>query len=252
MTPLSELMSGHVFGYLLVVARIGTAMMFMPGFGEHYIPSRSKGLLVLTACLAIYPATPVVAMAPDGLPVIARLLFVEITIGMWIGVMSRTLMSALQFAGYQVGMVSALANAFSNDSGSFQGSTMLAQFLLVTGLALIFITNTHHIMLEALLSSYNTFPVGHIETGDMTEQGVKMTSYSLYLGMSLAAPFYVLGVLNNVGLGLANRMMPTLPVFFVASSLLIFSGITAFAIAAPNMLMSWLPIFATWFGTFEL
>jgi flagellar biosynthesis protein FliR len=249
---LGDFMSDHILGYFLVVARIGTAMMFMPGFGEHYIPTRPKVLLILTACLAIYPATPVVALAPEGLPMVARLLLAEVTIGLWIGVMARTLMTALQFAGYQAGMVSALANAFSNDSGSFQGSTMLAQFLLVTGLALIFITNTHHIMLEALLSSYNTFPVGHVEAGDFTEQGVRMTSYSIYLGMSLAAPFYVLGVLNNVGLGLANRMMPTLPVFFVASSLLIFSGITAFAVAAPNMLMSWLPIFAEWFGRFEL
>jgi flagellar biosynthesis protein FliR len=250
--PLSELMSGHVFGYLLVLSRLGTAMMFMPGFGEQYVPTRPKVLLILTFCLVIYPATPAVGMYPDGLPMIFRLMMVEVTIGLWIGVMARTLMTALQFAGYQVGMVSALANAFANDTGSFQGSTMLAQFLLITGLALIFITNTHHVMLEALLSSYNTFPLGHLETGDMTEQGVKMTSYSIYLGMSLAAPFYVLGVLNNVGLGLANRMMPTLPVFFVASSLLIFSGITVFAVAAPNMLMSWLPIFARWFGSFEL
>jgi len=250
--PLEEYLSGHVFGFFLVAARLGSAMMMMPGLGEHYIPARPKLLLILSICLAIYPSTPVVGFEVDGPVAVARLLAVEVTIGMWIGVMARTLMTSLQFAGYQVGMVSALANAFSNDSGSFQGSTMLAQFLLITGLVLIFVTNTHHIMLEALMGSYEVFPLGHLELGDMTEQGVKMVSYSLYVGMSLAAPFYILGVCNNVSLGLANRMMPTLPVFFVASSLLITAGILAFSIAAPNMLLSWLPIFADWFGSFEI
>lgn len=250
--PLEEYLSGHIFGYFLVVARLGSAMMLMPGFGEHYIPARPKLLLILSICLAIYPSTPLVGFEIDGPAAVVRLFVVEITIGAWIGVMARTLMTALQFAGYQVGMVSALANAFSNDSGSFQGSTMLAQFLLLSGLVLIFMTNTHHIMLEALIGSYDVFPFAHLEVGDMTEQGVKMVSYSLYVGMSLAAPFYVLGVCNNVSLGLANRMMPTLPVFFVASSLLISAGLLAFSIALPSMLNSWLPIFADWFGSFEI
>jgi len=68
----------------------------------------------------------------------------------------------------------------------------------------------------------------------------------------LAAPFYVLGILNNVALGLANRMMPTLPVFFVASSVLIFTGLLVFSIAAPSMMQGFFQVFRVWFETFEI
>ena len=34
--------AGAIFGYFLVVARIGSALVFMPGFGETQVPSSSK------------------------------------------------------------------------------------------------------------------------------------------------------------------------------------------------------------------
>ena len=64
----------------------------------------------------------------------------------------------------------------------------------------------------------------------------------------IAAPFYVMGLVLNVGLGLANRMMPTLPVFCVAAPLLICSGLFVLVLAAPAMLRTWLVEFSTWLG----
>ena len=52
---------------------------------------------------------------------------IEVTVGLWIGLTARILMSALQFAGHQVGLVSGLANALrAADSGQFQGATLIA------------------------------------------------------------------------------------------------------------------------------
>lgn len=249
---LTAFLTGQIFGYLIVVSRLGSILLFMPGLGEAYAPVRVRILLALTLSLALYPMVPVPAIQESNLVFVARLIFFEVTIGLWIGLMARVLMTSLQFAGYQVGQVSALANAFAPNSGSFQGSTMIASFLLVTGIALIFVTNTHHIMIKSMLHSYNVFPLGELIPGDLSGQAAKIATYSLYVGMSLAAPFYVLGILNNVALGLANRMMPTLPVFFVASSVLIFTGLLVFSIAAPSMLQGFFQVFVVWFETFQI
>ena len=249
---LSAFLDGQVFAYLLVVARLGSALVFMPGFGEAQVPLRPRLALALVICLALTPATPVPPIQPDGTAMLVRLMAVEVTIGLWIGLVARTLFSALMFAGYQIGQIAGLANAFAPSLGSFQGSTMVASFLLIGGLALLFATNTHYLIIRALLYSYDVFPFGHILLGDMARQMVKAVSASFYIGLSLAAPFLVMGLILNLGLGLANRMMPTLPVFFVAASVLIGAGLLILSVAAPSMLRGFLDHFTDWLGTFTL
>lgn len=245
-------MSGYIGAYFLVIARLGTAFMFLPVFGEAYIPARPRLMLMVAICLALFPAIGLGPVEFDGPVEVVRVLAVEITIGVWIGVMARTIMSALQFAGMQIGTMASLANAFSNDSGTFQGATMISHILILGGYIMILVTNTHHVMIEALVSSYQTFPLGEIIPGDMLDQAAKVVSYSMYVGLSLSAPFYVLGILNNVAMGLANRMMPNLPVFFVAASLLITLGLVIFIAALPSILTSWTALYADWFSDFKL
>jgi flagellar biosynthetic protein FliR len=249
---LQAYVDGQVFGFLLVVARLGSALIFMPGFGEADVPVRVRLSLALVVCLALYPATPVPPVQPDRLALMLRLLAMEVTVGLWIGLVARTLFSTLQFAGYQVGQISGLANAFAPSLGSFQGSTMVASFLMIAGLALIFVTNTHYMIIRALLFSYQVFPFGHLILGDMAQQMVKAVSASFYIGLTIAAPFLVMGMILNLGLGLANRMMPNLPVFFVAGSALIVAALIVLGIAAPSALRVFLGHFTDWLGTFTL
>lgn len=249
---LGAYLTGQYFGFFLVFARLGSATVFLPGFGESYVSIRTRLMLSLLMALALYPATPVRPIAPDTVFMIFRLFAVEITIGVWIGIVARILMTSVQFAGYQAGQVSGLANAFASSSESFQGSTMVANFLLVAGVALIFATNTHHIIIRALLYSYDVFPFGQLLVGDLAEQIIKAVSASFYIGLSLAAPFLIMGLLSNLGMGLANRMMPNLPVFFVAAPLLIGFGLLILSVAAPSMLQAFLNHFSSWFLNFTL
>lgn len=128
---------------------------------------------------------------------------------------------------------------------------MVATLMLITAVAMIFITDTHHIILRALLSSYEVFPPGQIIMADMTDQLLKAAGHSLYIGTAIAAPFFIMGVVLNLGMGLANRMMPQLPVFFVAAPLLIASGLLILSMAMPTILDYYISEFRTWLGGFK-
>jgi len=214
--------------------------MFMPGFGETLIPPRARVSFALMLCLVIYPLTPIAPNAPEAILATAQLLFAEVMVGLWIGLAARTLLTALEFTGHIVGQVSGLTNAFGPSLGSFQGATLVSTFLMLAAIALIFATNTHHIALIALLESYAVFPVGQLHPEDWAEQIVRTGSKSLYIGATVAIPFLIMGVILNLGMGLANRMMPQLPVFFVAASLLIGSGLLMLTFATPTILGTFL------------
>lgn len=246
---LALFLTSQVLSVGLVFARIGSALAFMPGFGERMIPLRFRLLIALVLSAALAPATPVGALAIDSPVMLVPILAIEVTLGIWIGMTARIVMSALQFVGYQIGLISGLANAFAPETGAFQGSTMIADALMMAGVALIFATDLHHLMIGALLMSYDIFPLGQIMPSDLAEQIVKAVGASFYIGFALTVPFHVMGLVLNLGMGLANRMMPALPVFFVATPVLIAAGLFVLIVAAPSILDGFLQRFADWLGT---
>ncbi|MCA0922662.1 flagellar biosynthetic protein FliR [Pseudooceanicola nanhaiensis] len=243
---LTAFLTAQVTGFVLVFARLGSTFMFMPGFGEALIPLRVRLAFALLLSVALRPAVDV----PDTeFANVFQLIFslgLEVTIGVWIGITARIIMSSIQFAGYQVGLTSGLANAFSNELGSFQGSTLIASALMMAGAALIFASDLHYLIIDALMRSYEVFPLGGMMPGDMAQQILRAGGMSFYIGAMIAAPFFVMSLVLNVGFGLANRMMPTLPVFFIAAPVLIASGLFVLVMASPMMLHVVHDRFADW------
>lgn len=245
---LAALLSVEFLGVALVFARIGGIVMFMPAFGESFVPVRHRLALALVLALALYPAVPQGPISLDAPGPLVGMIAIELTLGLWIGLTARILLSALEFAGSQIGLISGLSNAFSPGLGSFQGSTLISTGLMLGGVAVIFATDLHHLIIAAVISSYQIFPPGQILPSDLAQQIVKAVSQSFYLGLSIVAPFYVMGLLVNLGMGLASRMMPSLPVFFVAAPVLIMAGLLVLVMATPVMLREFAERFGEWLG----
>lgn len=250
---LQSLVSGNIVGALLVFARFGTAAMFLPGIGETYVNPRSRLVFAAVLSLALYPATPVPPVITSDTVMLVRLFGQEALIGLWIGMTARILFFALHFAGSLAGYSSGLANALAPSLGSFEGATAVSTALMVAAIALIFATDTHHVIIRALMFSYEMMPFGQPPMlGDLADQTARAVTASLRIGLSISAPFVVMSLMLNLGLGLANRAMPNMPVFFIAQSGLIACGLLVLAISSPAMLRNFITIFADWFGTFTL
>lgn len=244
---LTALLTSQFIGVALVFGRIGAALMFMPAFGESFIFVRHRLVAGLLLSMVFAPLVAQGNPPNDALGFI-RAMAVEVTLGIWIGLAARVLLTAMQVAGAQIGMVSGLSNAFAPNIGSFQGSTLIATTMLLGGIAVIFATDAHHLIIIALLDSYQVFPPGMLMPGDLAEQMARAAQQAMYIGVAIAGPFYVMGVVLNVGLGLTNRMLPSLPVFFVAAPVLIFAGLVVLILSMPAAQRTWITHFAEWLG----
>jgi flagellar biosynthetic protein FliR len=244
---LTALLTSQFVAVALVFGRIGSALMFMPGFGESFIFVRHRLAAGLMLSLVLAPLVTQGTPPTDAIGFI-RAMAVEVTLGVWIGLTARVLLTAMQVAGSQIGMVSGLSNAFAPSIGSFQGSTLIATTLLLGAIAVIFATDVHHLIIGALLNSYEVFPPGLMMPGDLAEQMARAAQQAMYIGVAISGPFYVMGVVLNVGLGLTNRMLPSLPVFFVAAPVLIAAGLLVLFLAMPAAQRTWITYFVEWLG----
>ncbi len=236
---IQELLPADLFAFFLVFARIGSAMMMMPGFGETYVSSRYRLLLAGAITLMI---TPVIAGALPPLPSsplsLFVLLFGEIVVGLFFGTIGRIIMSALHTAGTTMSFQSGLANALTFDPVSAQQAAMFALFLSLAGILFVFATDLHHLMLEAMVMSYSVLVPGTMPPiNDFAQAITRLVADSFILGVQLAAPFIAVGLVFYLGIGLVARLMPQVQIFFVALPVQIFLGFLAFALSASAMLL---------------
>jgi flagellar biosynthetic protein FliR len=100
-----------------------------------------------------------------------------------------------------------------------------------------------HVILRAVVASYGVLPPPSAGLAlpplDQLAQAVARTVADGFgLGFQIALPFLIATLLLNLGMGLANRYMPSLQVYFLSVPLAIVLMLGLLALAAPSMLRS--------------
>ena len=213
---LSEIINLNLFAFLLVFARLGTAFALMPGFGSQQVPVTARVVFALLVSFLVTPILlPLIPAEPAATSVLVLLLMSEVLIGAFLGTIPRIFLGALQTAGTILALVSSMANSFIQDPISEQQSAVLSTFISTVAITIVFVTDTHHLMLMAVVDSYNVFvPSEGIPVGDMSDYIAHKVADSFRIGVQIASPLVVSGVAYYLGLGIMGRLMPQLPVFF--------------------------------------
>ena len=192
--------------FMLMFARIGTMVMLLPGLGELSVPTRVRLVvaLVLTAVLLpLHRAAYAVDLGAAGPVMLA--FGEEFLIGALLGLTARLTIAALQVAGSIVAQQLGLCFVTAVDPTQGQQGMLVGNFLTVLGVTVLFATNLHHLVIAALNDSYALFRPGEVPlTGDMAALITRTVAGAFRIGVQLSAPFIVLGLMINVGLGLLH------------------------------------------------
>jgi len=231
-----------VYAAGLVFARIGAILMLMPGFGEPSIPVRIRLAFALLVSLIMGPiiAPQLPAMPAEPLPM-AGTVMAEVITGLMIGAVARIFLSVAAVAGQVIGMQSGLAMAQSFDPSQGQQGALIATFLNLVFMVLLFATNTHHLLLQMMANSYQVFPAGGLpDMSDAAQWALNAFIDSFRIGVQLAAPLIVFGLIFYLALGVLSRLMPQAQIFFIAMPSNIMVGLFILAIALGAMSAVWL------------
>jgi flagellar biosynthesis protein FliR len=231
--------------FMLVFARIGAMVMLLPGFGEVNIPTQIKLGIALLLTLIIVPLHRADYHVDIGsLTPLIVLMIHEIVIGVVLGATARVTLSALQVAGSVIAQQLGLGFVTAVDPTQGQQGALIGNFLTLLGITLLFETDTHYLVIAALNDSYVAFSPGELmPSGDVAALATRAFSAAFRIGMQLAAPFLVFGLVFNVGLGVLARLMPQMQVYFVGVPLSIFAGFLIFAAVLATMMGTFMDYF---------
>jgi len=242
---LNDILTLDIYRFFLVFTRIGAAMMIFPGFGSQMVSARVRLILALAISLVLLPVVGTLYPAlPRHVGGLVLLIMGEALVGVFLGMVTQVVMSAMNVAGTFIGFQIGLTNAFSYDAVAQQQSTTLTAFLANVAMLALFATDMHHLMLHALADSYATFVPGQpLPLDDFSETLARLLSVSFGFGIKLAAPLLAFGLIFYTGLGLLARLAPQIQIFFVALPLQVFAGLWMLMVALPVMIMVFLRFF---------
>ncbi len=226
------------FQAMLVFARLGAAVILLPGIGEQEIPATVRLTLGLAMLALLLPAlAPGLPPAPPEGAEAVRLIVQEAVVGLWLGTLARLAVTAMAMAGQLIATLIGLQGMLVADPALGLQATALGRALGLLAAVLVLASGLYGIALRAMVESYALLPAGAaFPSGALAQAVAEAGVASLALALRLAAPFVVGAVILNVALGLLARLAPQVQTFFVAVPGQVLAGIALLMLLGPAML----------------
>ncbi|MET0258617.1 MAG: flagellar biosynthetic protein FliR [Methylobacterium sp.] len=234
----------------LVFCRIGSCLMLLPGYSSVRIPAHIRLFVAFAVAIAVSPRllpqiTPLVAQAADDMRI--AMMFGEILNGMLIGLLGRVFMIGLQFSGSIVANAIGMGQTLGVPIEGHEADPALVTLITLTATVMIFSLNLHAEIVQALISSYRAIPV---ELGFSIRSGltslVDNLDETFQLCLRIASPFVVYAVVVNFAIGLANKMTPAIPVYFISLPFVLAGGLVLLGISVGDFLTLFVEGFRSW------
>ena len=229
------------FGAVLVAARVGGALMPLPGVGEPEVPPTVRlCLLLVLVALLMPPLSPGLPAVPEAVPELVRLVATESLVGVFLGFLARVAVLAMAQAGQTAALTIGLSSPLQTDAVFGGQATATGRLFGLLAAVLLLNTGLYALPLGALAEGYSVLPPGEgLPLDKGAEAVVGAVAASLGLALRLAAPLVLGAVLGQVALGLVARLAPNLQIYAVAGAGQILAGLLLLALVLPAVVPVW-------------
>ncbi|MEP5620944.1 MAG: flagellar biosynthetic protein FliR, partial [Hyphomicrobiales bacterium] len=109
----------------------------------------------------------------------------------------------------------------------------------------------HYLVIAALHDSFTVFPPGSAPPlSDFAQTATETVAHVFSIAVRMSAPFLVVGLVFYFGLGLLNKLMPQMQIFFIAMPVNIAVGLFLLMALISTLMMFYLEHFQQSIGKF--
>ena len=230
---LVDSLAGWGVSFALVFIRTGTMLFAFPLFGSPAINVRLRTMLAVTFTFILLPVVGVPQLGIDwGLLEVVLAIAREVGVGLLLGLGTKFMFEAFALAGIFVGRQMGFGMSELIDPVTANPQSMVGQFWSLVAILMFIALDGHHFLIQILTQNYSVIPLGgavmRAEAGQLLIAG---TSRMFVLALQLGAPALMITFMMSVAVGVMNRAMPRLQVFFILLPLKLFIGIIAILIS---------------------
>jgi flagellar biosynthetic protein FliR len=225
-------------------------MLIAPALSSNRIPPQIRLFLALTVSLALSPVLlDKIGPGISGQPPTMMLTRIasELLVGLLIGLLGRVYFFALQTMLGAVSMALSFGGMPGTPMDEAEPLPAISSLIMMVATAAVFLSDLHWELFKGLIASYTRIPVGQGigQQSSLTEL-VDHISAAFVIALRISSPFLVYSVIVNLVAGLANKLTPQIPVFFIATPFVMLGGLFVMYFAAHDYVLLFMEAFATW------
>jgi flagellar biosynthetic protein FliR len=161
----------------------------------------------------------------------------QVLIGFAMGFIMQLVLAALTIAGEAIAMTMGLGFASMVDPANGVNVPVLSQFFLIMGTLLFLALGGHLMVIQLVLSSFETLPVGLNGLDRDAFWSVIVFSSQMFIGaVWIALPAMISILVITLAMGVMTRAAPQLNIFSVGFPVTMLMGFIFLMLAMPNLL----------------
>ncbi|WP_373976246.1 flagellar biosynthetic protein FliR [Chitinibacter sp. SCUT-21] len=217
--------------------RIIGLMVADPFYSSRRISVRVRVAFAIILAVVIAPTLPQMSTVPVVSPDGVLIAFRELLIGISIGFLMRLVFTAVEMAGHLAGLQMGLGFASFYDPQNASNTLAVAQLMSLMMILLFLSLNGHLMMLQILIESMTTLPVGQTHLNGKGFELIAIYGGVIFRSaVLLSLPVLVALLITNLSIGVMTRAAPQLNVFAIGFPLTLGIGFAALYYSLPFML----------------
>ena len=222
--------------FLWPLMRISAFCMVAPILGTALVPPPVRLLFSVLLTMLIAPALHDLPQ-PDFLsPASVVLVAQQLLIGVGLALFLQMLMQAFVTFGQIAAMQMGLGFASMNDPMNGVSVASVSQLYLMLVTLLFLAINGHLVMLDVLIESFRSLPVGADIGSGRLQALVGWASWMFAAGLLMALPAITALLIINCSLGVITRAAPQLNIFAIGFPLMLVLGLLILWASLASML----------------
>lgn len=223
--------------FMLVFLRLNGLFVSAPFFGGRNILTRVRVALSFLLTILVVP-TLIKSNSFPNIPIdlfYFLLVPIEFLLGVTIGYVANLFFSIVQMAGQILDMQVGFGMVQLMDPTSGQATALMGGFLNVLLIIIFLVTDMHHLLLGAIVESFNSVVVGQAMFDIAMPKVILDVIGSLFAtAIKFALPVTIAILLADIAMGMLSKTMPQMNIFVVGIPLKIIIGVFMFSVIIPT------------------
>jgi flagellar biosynthesis protein FliR/FlhB len=237
--------TAYFMAVLLIFLRMMTFLIVIPIFFPKGTPNIMKITLAGILVFILMPGIDSTAILTINNNFnLLMYCFNEIITGLSLGFITNVTFLIIRMAGQFMDMQMGFAMISMFDPNSESTVTLIERLLYWISFIVFFLIDGHHMLINALIKSFNTVALGR---SMIFQDTIMLTLNSIFqyfaIGLKIAIPMVLIILITDITLGLLARTVPQLNVMVLGLPVKILVGLTCFSLALPMIVKGMVYIF---------
>jgi len=221
---------GTLYAFILVLARVGGAFVFVPLPGTKSGPDLARVLISVFLTIALFPSWPAIAASQITMPIFVGWLLSEAALGLGVGLLAGFVAEVFQMGAQIVTIQAGYSFASTIDPQSGADSTVLVTMAQLAAGVLFFATGLDRQVLLIFAHSLQSHPPGTFALSQsIVTQVMKAGAVIFSGGFRLVLPIVALLAMIDISLALLSRLNGQLQLITLAFPLKMLASLALFA-----------------------